>query len=115
MHRMNSNKNTPGLSQQHEDFKLFVCMLASGSKGNAIYVSDGSTSILVDAGLSGIEIQRRLETKDFVLKTWMPLLYPTSIQIIFKAWGFFPVGLICRFTSVTKQKRPHNELEVFAL
>jgi phosphoribosyl 1,2-cyclic phosphodiesterase len=37
-------------------------MLASGSKGNAIYVSDGSTSILVDAGLSGIEIQRRLDT-----------------------------------------------------
>ena len=63
MHRMTSNKDTPGLSQQHEDFKLFVCMLASGSKGNAIYVSDGSTSILVDAGLSGIEIQRRLETK----------------------------------------------------
>jgi len=45
------------------DFTLSVCMLASGSKGNATYVSDGSTSILVDAGLSGIEIQRRLETK----------------------------------------------------
>lgn len=39
---------------------LSVCVLASGSKGNAIYVSDGTTSILVDAGLSGIEIQRRM-------------------------------------------------------
>lgn len=38
-------------------------MLASGSKGNAIYVSDGSTSILVDAGLSGISIERRLKSK----------------------------------------------------
>ncbi len=40
-----------------------VCMLASGSKGNSIYISDGSTSILVDAGLSGIEIERRLHSK----------------------------------------------------
>lgn len=39
---------------------LAVCVLASGSKGNAIYVSDGQTSILVDAGLSGVEIERRL-------------------------------------------------------
>ncbi|MBW2565785.1 MAG: MBL fold metallo-hydrolase [Deltaproteobacteria bacterium] len=32
-----------------------VCVLASGSKGNAIYVSDGETSVLIDAGLSAIE------------------------------------------------------------
>jgi phosphoribosyl 1,2-cyclic phosphodiesterase len=37
-----------------------VCVLASGSKGNAIYVSDGETSILIDAGLSAIETERRL-------------------------------------------------------
>jgi phosphoribosyl 1,2-cyclic phosphodiesterase len=35
-------------------------MLASGSKGNAIYLSDGHTRILLDAGLSGIQIERRL-------------------------------------------------------
>ena len=45
------------------DHNLSVCMLASGSKGNAIFVSDGSTSILIDAGLSGIEIERRLKSK----------------------------------------------------
>jgi len=33
---------------------LSVCVLASGSKGNAIYVSDGVTSLLVDAGLSDL-------------------------------------------------------------
>lgn len=38
-------------------------MLASGSKGNAIYLSDGETAILVDAGLSGIEIERRLQRR----------------------------------------------------
>lgn len=40
--------------------QLSVCVLASGSRGNAIYISDGKTSILVDAGLSGKEIERRM-------------------------------------------------------
>lgn len=38
------------------------CVLAGGSKGNAVYVSDGTTAILMDAGLSGVEIQRRLQS-----------------------------------------------------
>ncbi|MEN8212377.1 MAG: MBL fold metallo-hydrolase [Thermodesulfobacteriota bacterium] len=37
-----------------------VCPLASGSRGNSLFVSCNNTSILIDAGLSGIEIQRRL-------------------------------------------------------
>ena len=40
--------------------RLAVCVLASGSKGNAIYVSDGHSAILIDSGLSGIELQHRL-------------------------------------------------------
>ena len=44
--------------------RLSVCMLASGSKGNAIYISDGATTLLVDAGLSGVEIERRLKAHD---------------------------------------------------
>ncbi len=36
------------------------CVLASGSKGNSTYIASGNTSILIDAGLSGKEIQRRL-------------------------------------------------------
>ncbi|MFC1811090.1 MBL fold metallo-hydrolase [Thermodesulfobacteriota bacterium] len=49
--------------QQNPTCNLSVCVLGSGSKGNAIFISDGSTSILVDAGLSGIEIERRLKSK----------------------------------------------------
>ena len=45
------------------DYNLAVCILASGSKGNATFISDGPTSILVDAGLSGIEIERRLKSR----------------------------------------------------
>jgi phosphoribosyl 1,2-cyclic phosphodiesterase len=37
-----------------------VCLLASGSKGNAILVDTGSCRILVDAGLSATEIVKRL-------------------------------------------------------
>ncbi len=44
---------------------LSVCMLASGSRGNAIYVSDNLTSILIDAGLSGVEIERRMASRGF--------------------------------------------------
>lgn len=45
------------------EFYMAVCVLASGSKGNAIYVSDGHSAILVDAGLSGREIERRLSSR----------------------------------------------------
>ena len=43
--------------------EVSVCVLASGSRGNATYISDGRTAILIDAGLSGIEIQRRMAAK----------------------------------------------------
>jgi len=39
-------------------------MLASGSKGNAIYISDGETAILIDAGLSGVELERRMKSQN---------------------------------------------------
>jgi len=38
-----------------------VCLLASGSKGNAILVDTGGSKILIDAGLSGREILHRLK------------------------------------------------------
>ena len=58
--------NNPLFSEQVQtglNYNLSICILASGSRGNAIYVSGGSTSILIDAGLSGIEIERRLNSK----------------------------------------------------
>ena len=56
-----------------QDYNLSVCMLASGSRGNSIFVSDGLTSILIDAGLSGIEIERRMQSKG---------LYPEDLDAI---------------------------------
>jgi phosphoribosyl 1,2-cyclic phosphodiesterase len=43
---------------------LSVCMLASGSKGNCIHIAAGDKAILVDAGLSGREIERRMAQRD---------------------------------------------------
>lgn len=37
-----------------------VCLLASGSKGNSIYIETEESRILIDAGLSGKELQKRL-------------------------------------------------------
>ena len=36
------------------------CTLASGSQGNSIFFEVNSTRILIDAGISGIELERRL-------------------------------------------------------
>lgn len=40
---------------------MLVCVLASGSSGNSTYVATGTTRLLIDAGLSGAELARRLE------------------------------------------------------
>lgn len=42
---------------------LSICVLASGSKGNAIYISTGNTAILLDAGLSGVQIENRMKER----------------------------------------------------
>lgn len=39
-----------------------LCVLASGSDGNATYIRSGETSVLVDAGLSAAGVCRRLES-----------------------------------------------------
>jgi phosphoribosyl 1,2-cyclic phosphodiesterase len=38
-----------------------ICQLASGSKGNSLYIESEKTRILIDAGLSALQISRRLE------------------------------------------------------
>ena len=37
-----------------------VCLIASGSKGNAVFIEAGETRLLIDVGLSAREIERRL-------------------------------------------------------
>jgi phosphoribosyl 1,2-cyclic phosphodiesterase len=48
---------------------MYFSVLGSGSKGNALYIESGKTSILIDAGFSGKEIARRLAIHDRELDT----------------------------------------------
>ena len=59
---MKHSNETEGPAQG-DGRRLSVSVLASGSRGNATYISDGRTAILIDAGLSGVEIQRRMARK----------------------------------------------------
>ena len=45
---------------QGRSYPMEIAVLASGSKGNALYLASGKTSFLIDAGLSAREIERRL-------------------------------------------------------
>ena len=38
-----------------------ICLLASGSRGNAVYIEHGETRLLVDAGLSARAVSHRLD------------------------------------------------------
>lgn len=51
-----------------------VCVLASGSKGNCTYVSDGKTHILIDAGISCKRIEELLIEKGIDIKSLNAIL-----------------------------------------
>lgn len=53
---------------------MFFCSLASGSSGNCHLVNDGESSILIDAGLSGIQIENRLKEIDIDPKSLSAIL-----------------------------------------
>lgn len=51
------------------------CVLASGSKGNCTYVSDGETAVLIDIGLSAKEIVARLQAAGIDPATIQAILF----------------------------------------
>ena len=53
---------------------LNVCVLASGSRGNAIFVSGEGGAVLFDAGLSGVEIERRMASRGLEPKELMAIV-----------------------------------------
>lgn len=44
-----------------------IVVLASGSKGNATYIENDNTKILIDAGISFRQIKKRLEENDIII------------------------------------------------
>lgn len=51
-----------------------LCSLASGSTGNCVYVGDGDTHILIDAGISGKRVKEGLEAIGVDIKAIQALL-----------------------------------------
>jgi len=54
--------------KQGDNMALKFCSLSSGSNGNALYISTGRTSLLIDAGLSGKRTEHLLREIDVYLK-----------------------------------------------
>lgn len=51
-----------------------ICLLASGSKGNALLIESGQTRLLVDAGISARELRKRLELVGVAVESLSALL-----------------------------------------
>ena len=60
-----------------------ICIFASGSGGNCLLLSDGSTHVLVDAGISMRRIEASLREADIAMRSAECLL-PMSTPIIFR-------------------------------
>ena len=59
-----TDQGTDPPARRRDDDTVVLCTLASGSRGNAIYLAAGRSALLIDAGLSGREIERRLRRQN---------------------------------------------------
>ncbi len=64
-------------------------VLASGSSGNALYVETGRTRILVDAGLSGKQLENLLRSIDVNPSTLQAILVTHEHSDHIKGLGVF--------------------------
>lgn len=72
-----------------------VATLGSGSRGNSVFVECGETRFLVDAGFSGAEIARRLETLEVAPQSIRAVVvthehrdHTAGIGIVARRWGW---------------------------
>ena len=66
-----------------------ICVLASGSKGNSIYVSGGGTSVLVDVGLSARELEARMRQAEIAPESIHALLITHDHEDHYRGVGAF--------------------------
>ena len=72
-----------------------VATLGSGSRGNSVFVECGRTRFLVDAGFSGAEIARRLESLDIAPESIQAVIvthehrdHTAGIGVAARRWGW---------------------------
>lgn len=70
------------------------CALASGSRGNALFVSGGRTGLLIDAGLAGREIERRLSFRGIAIERLTAIVvthehtdHLKGVGVLSRRWG----------------------------
>ena len=105
--------------RQCADYNLAVCVLASGSKGNAIYISDGFSAILIDAGLSAKEIKRRLKSRglnprdlDAILVTHEHSDHIQAVGVLSRQLQL-PVYLSRKIEKKASRSGPFHEIRTF--
>lgn len=72
-----------------------VAVLGSGSRGNSVLVEAGETRILVDAGFSGVDLERRLEALEIRPESIRALVvthdhrdHTAGIGVAARRWGW---------------------------
>ena len=65
------------------------CSIASGSTGNCIYIGSNSSSVLVDAGISGKKVEEGLNSFDHTAKDLKGILVTHGIPTTSKGSGFW--------------------------
>ena len=71
-----------------------ILVLASGSSGNSVLVTSGETSVLVDIGVSALQVRRRLEVFgrapdeiDAILLTHEHSDHVRGLDVFLRRWG----------------------------
>ncbi len=92
-----------------------LCVLASGSKGNCIYVSGGGTALLVDAGLSSRELVARLNKAGVAPESLQAVLFTHDHIDHYRGIGVFsrkfPVRLFANEGTAAGIERELSTLE----
>ena len=82
-----------------------LCSIASGSSGNCIFAGSETTSLLIDAGISGKRVEAGLAVLDRSAKELDGILVTLSIPIISRALACWRAGMVFRFTQRMEQFR----------
>lgn len=98
-----------------------VCILASGSSGNSIYVESGGTRLLVDAGLTGRETLRRLaeagadpEGLSAILITHEHVDHVRGAGVLARRYDLPLWGTASTLSQMSSQLKGRERLEPFA-
>ena len=86
-------------------------LLGSGSSGNVAYVESGETRVLVDAGLSKPEVEKRLNAdpsyKEQFAKAWGP--GPITYEMVEKSIATFERTVVSGNSPFDRWKYGHDE------